>query len=100
MPNLQAAAKSPNIYCKLSGMITEADWHNWTAGRPQALRRDRAGCFGPQRCMFGSDWPVCELAGSYQAVHQALLEALGPISAADREQIFGKTAAEFYRLPL
>lgn len=100
LPQLQAAARFPNVYCKLSGMITEADWRRWTAEDLKPYVQATLDCFGPQRCMFGSDWPVCELAGSYQAVHQALLDALGPISANEREQIFGNTAAEFYRLSL
>jgi L-fuconolactonase len=48
--------------------------------------------------MFGSDWPVCELAAPYERVHQALVEALGPISPSEREQIFGGTATRFYKL--
>ena len=48
--------------------------------------------------MFGSDWPVCELAGTYLRVRDALVEALGPVSEAERAQIFGGTAARFYRL--
>ncbi|MCA9211447.1 MAG: amidohydrolase family protein [Planctomycetales bacterium] len=96
--NLQAAAKFPNVYCKLSGMITEADWQNWT---PQDLKPyvDIAlEAFGPSRCMFGSDWPVCTLAGSYQQVYDALCEVLGPISDDERSQIFGRTAMSFYGL--
>jgi L-fuconolactonase len=50
--------------------------------------------------MFGSDWPVCELAGSYEQVFRALVEALGPLSEAERSAIFGGTAERFYRLPL
>ncbi len=50
--------------------------------------------------MFGSDWPVCELAGSYEQVHSALIEALGNITSDERNQIFGQTAAKFYRLSI
>ena len=50
--------------------------------------------------MFGSDWPVCELAGSYQQVHQALIDALGPLSETERAMIFGDTARCFYALPV
>lgn len=100
LPQLQAAAKFPNVYCKLSGMITEADWQHWTAADLKPYVQAALECFGPERCMFGSDWPVCEAAGSYQRVYQALLDALGPISDAEREQIFGRTAAAFYQLPL
>ena len=54
--------------------------------------------FGPERLMFGSDWPVCELAGTYRQVHDALVEVIGPLSEDERQRIFGGTAAEFYGL--
>jgi L-fuconolactonase len=96
--NFKAAAAYPNVFCKLSGMITEADWHDW---RPDDLKPyvDAAlERFGPDRLMFGSDWPVCELAGSYRQVYDALVEVLGPISDDERAKIFGGTAARFYGL--
>lgn len=95
---LQAAAEYPNIYCKLSGMITEADWKKWTADDLRPYVYTALEAFGADRCMFGSDWPVCELAGSYQRVIDALNESLGPISDAECAQIFGKTAIAFYGL--
>lgn len=100
LDNFRAAAKYPNVYCKLSGMVTEADWQTW---RPADLKPyvDAAlEAYGPQRLMFGSDWPVCELAASYERVHAALIEALGPISETEHEAIFGGTAAKFYQLQL
>ncbi|MFT5528268.1 MAG: L-fuconolactonase [Pirellulaceae bacterium] len=96
--NLTAAAKYPNIYCKLSGMITEADWKNWNADDLKPYVHAALDAFGPERLMFGSDWPVCELAGSYEQVFNALNEALGPISAAERDLIFGDVACKFYGL--
>jgi L-fuconolactonase len=96
--DLRAAAAWPNISCKLSGMITEADWHDWTAADLKPYVRAAVELFGPQRCMFGSDWPVCELAGTYEQVYGALVEALGPLSQSDREAIFGGTAIRFYGL--
>ena len=54
--------------------------------------------FGPSRLMFGSDWPVCQLAGTYSQVHAAAVEALGALSEPERERIFGGTAIEAYRL--
>lgn len=96
--DLRAAAAFPNVYCKLSGMITEADWRTWKAADLKPYVQTALEAFGPQRCMYGSDWPVCELAGTYEQVHQALLDALGPISAAEKAMIFGGTAARFYRL--
>lgn len=98
LPDFRAAAAFPNVSCKLSGMVTEADWRNWTPADLVPYVRTALECFGPDRCMFGSDWPVCELAGSYQRVYEALVEALGPITAGEREKIFGGTAARFYGL--
>ncbi len=98
LPHLRAAAKFPNVFCKLSGMITEAHWTRWTPADLKPYVRHALELFGPSRCMFGSDWPVCELAGSYQRVLEAANEALGPISEADRAAIFGGTATRFYGL--
>lgn len=96
--NFRAAARFPNVYCKLSGMITEADWRNWRPADLKPYVEAALEAFGPQRCMYGSDWPVCELAGSYEQVYAALVEALGPLSPTEREWIFGRTAAKFYGL--
>jgi L-fuconolactonase len=96
--DLHAASRYPNVYCKLSGLITEADWQQWTAADLKPYVQAALDCFGPKRCMFGSDWPVCLLAGSYRQVIEALHEALGPLRSTERETIFGGTAATFYRL--
>jgi L-fuconolactonase len=98
LPFLQAAARYPNVYCKLSGMVTEADWKLWRPGDLRPYVQAALECFGAERCMFGSDWPVCELAASYSQVYHALVEVLGPISDVERASIFGGTAAKFYRL--
>ena len=58
----------PNVFCKLSGMVTEADWGNWTADDLKPYVQAALDAFGPERLMFGSDWPVCELAGTYEEV--------------------------------
>jgi L-fucono-1,5-lactonase len=98
---LAQVAEHSNVYCKLSGMITEADHERWAPNDlgPYIERALRA--FGPARCMFGSDWPVCTLAGSYEQVLGTLeqhLLRLG-VTPAEHRQIFGDTAREFYRLP-
>ena len=98
--DLRAAARFPNIYCKLSGMITEADWKQWTPADLKPYVEPALELFGPQRCMFGSDWPVCELAGSYEQVHSALVNALGSLGESESAAIFGRTAAAFYGLQL
>ena len=96
--HLKAAAKCPNVYCKLSGMVTEADWTAWKPSQLRPYIDAALAAFGAERCMFGSDWPVCELAGNYTRVFEALVEALGPISKSEREAIFGGTATKFYGL--
>jgi L-fuconolactonase len=98
LPDFRASAASPNVFCKLSGMITEADWRHW---KPHDLRpyvHHALDLFGPDRLLFGSDWPVCELAGSYEQVFHALDDALGPLAPAERAAIFGGTARRFYGL--
>ena len=96
--NFRAAAKFPNVYCKISGMITEADWENWKPADLKPYIDIAIDAFGPERCMYGSDWPVCELAGSYEQVIGAARDALSGLSASEQEMIFGGTAQEFYGL--
>ena len=91
-------ARHQNVYCKLSGMITEADHANWKPADLKPYIERVLELFGPGRLMFGSDWPVCNLAGSYDRVMDALLENLQGLTAAELEDIFGGTAARFYRL--
>lgn len=98
LDNFRAAARCPNVVCKLSGMVTEADWTHWNPADVKPYVQEALQAFSPQRLLFGSDWPVCELAGSYQRVFEALLEALGPLHSSDRSAIFGGNAARVYRL--
>jgi L-fuconolactonase len=98
LPQLRAAASFPNVTCKLSGMVTEADWQAWKPTDLVPYVRAALDAFGPERCMFGSDWPVCELAATYGQTHAALVEALGPLSETDRAAIFGGTAQRVYQL--
>ena len=95
-----AASKFPNVFCKLSGMVTEADWKAWRVDDLKPYVQLALDAFGPDRLMFGSDWPVCALAAPYERVVEALGEALGPISTAEREKIFGGSAARFYGIPM
>lgn len=98
---LARASEHPNVYCKLSGLVTEADHAAWHAEDLAPYIQHAVRAFGPQRCMFGSDWPVCTLAGSYAQVVRALEFSLAPLglSSGDLERIYGGTASEFYRLP-
>jgi L-fuconolactonase len=94
--NFRAAARFPNIYCKISGMVTEADWKHWKAEDLMPYIEIALEAFGPERCMYGSDWPVCELAGSYERVVGAAREVFGSLSQTEQELIFGGTAQKFY----
>lgn len=93
-----AAAKCENVWCKLSGMVTEADWENWQPRDLKPYVETALEYFGPERLMFGSDWPVSLLAASYQEVFDALLECIGGVSESERAQILGATAIDFYGL--
>jgi L-fucono-1,5-lactonase len=95
---LRAAAKFPNVYCKLSGMVTEADWTAWRPADLKPYVQAALEAFGPDRCMYGSDWPVCLLAAPYPSVIAALRESFGSLSEAERAKIFGGTAEKFYGL--
>jgi L-fuconolactonase len=95
---MRPLADHPNVVVKVSGMITEADWVTW---RPDDLRpyvQRLLEWFGPRRLMFGSDWPVCTVAGSYAQVHEAATVALGDLSDDDRSWVFGRTATVAYQL--
>lgn len=100
LDDFRKASRYPNVYCKLSGMITEADWQNWHAAELFPYVQQALEHFGSERCMFGTDWPVCELAGTYAQVYNALKEALGPLGASEQSAIFGQTATSFYNLKL
>ncbi len=92
-------AQHQNLYCKLSGMITEADHRNWSAETLRPYIDHVADCFGWDRVIFGSDWPVCLLAGSYDDVIQVLKDVLGPrMDETAERNLFGGNAARFYKL--
>ncbi|MFC4099465.1 amidohydrolase family protein [Paenibacillus xanthanilyticus] len=96
---MAAIGAMPNIYCKLSGMVTEADHERWKPEQLEPYIRHVLEQFGPDRVMFGSDWPVCLLAGSYTDVMHALECALPETwTSEEREKLFGGNAAAFYRL--
>ena len=96
--NMRALASHPNVYCKVSGMVTEADLHNWKPADFHPYLDVAYETFGPDRLMFGSDWPVCLLAASYRQVKQLVTDYLASKPAADRDKIFGANAARFYSL--
>jgi L-fuconolactonase len=88
------------LYCKLSGMVTEDDHNNWSAQSMQPYVQHAVECFGWDRVLFGSDWPVCLLAGSYDDVVSVLKSALGNQMDDNAEsKLFGENAKRFYKLP-
>jgi L-fuconolactonase len=96
---LESLAGSPNVTCKLSGLVTEADPSTWRTDGLVEYHRRAIEWFGPERCMFGSDWPVCLLAAEYADVLELLMRALDDLDAAERAEVLGGTAARIYRLP-
>ena len=93
------AARHPNLFCKLSGMITEANHASWAVEDLRPYVELVVESFGWDRVLYGSDWPVCLLAGDYAQVYGALKEVLSAQLDADREaKVFGQNAARFYQL--
>jgi len=96
--NISKLAERENVYCKLSGMVTEADWTSWAEDQLRPYFDVVLGAFGADRLMFGSDWPVCLVACEYGRWHRIVSQWIEPLSDAERERILGGTAAEAYNL--
>jgi L-fuconolactonase len=97
---LARAAEAPNVYAKISGLNTAADFETWTAADLKPYIDHAIACFGADRLMFGSDWPVAILAGDYQKVWEETVVALADLRPADRAAILGGTANAVYGLGL
>lgn len=95
---IASLAASGNVWCKVSGLATEAKWTDWDAERLFPFVQHVAHCFGEDRLIFGSDWPVCLLAGSYGEIKGALDACLAKLGASVREKAFGANAKAAYRL--
>ncbi len=96
--DLMALAAQENVYCKISGMITEADWNTWTYDQLVPYLDVAFAAFGTDRLMFGSDWPVCLVAGDYQRVKQVLERYLEDFTLSEKDAIWGGNATRFYAL--
>jgi L-fuconolactonase len=96
--HLRELARRPNVYCKLSGLTTEADHAGWSLADLQPYFQAALETFKPGRLMFGSDWPVCTLATSYTRWVETVQALIAPLSDIERERILGGTAIEAYRL--
>ena len=97
---IRELAKAPNVWCKVSGMVTEAKWDGWRAEDFRPYLDVVFAAFGAERLMFGTDWPVATLAGSYEQVHRLAADYTRGLSAEARGRFFGGAASEFYRLPV
>jgi L-fuconolactonase len=95
---LAALAACGNVSAKLSGLVTEASWETWTAGDLRPYVDHALAAFGPDRLLFGSDWPVCTLAAPYGRVVTSTEELLAGLSPTERAAVMGGTAAAVYRL--
>lgn len=96
--DLQALARHDNVLCKVSGMVTEADWEYWTRDDLRPYLDAAFEAFGPDRLMFGSDWPVCLVAASYEQWVGVLEAYLSEFSDSEKAKFWGENARRFYRL--
>ena len=96
--HLGELAALPHVCCKLSGLVTEADWHAWTPGQLRPYLDAALDAFGPDRIMVGSDWPVCLVAASYADVIGLVTDAIAEYSEAERQRMLAGTAADFWNL--
>jgi L-fuconolactonase len=96
--HLRALARLPNVVCKLSGLVTEADWTAWTRDQIRPYLETAIECFGPDRLMIGSDWPVCTLAATYRQTMALVMDEVAGWPAADRDAVLGGTAMRVYGL--
>ncbi len=90
--------REPHVWCKLSGMVTEADWADWTPAQISPYIARVLQIFGANRCMMGTDWPVCLLASDYQRTVDLVRDAIADRSEADQKAVLWTAAAEAYRL--
>jgi len=95
---MQAVAQFENVYLKISGLVTEADWHNWRTEDFGPYLDVAVNAFGPNRIMFGSDWPVCLVAGKYEAMLGIVQEYFAAFSSEEQALFFGGNATRFYNL--
>ena len=95
---LVAIAAFPNVFCKISGMVTEAKWHQWKQEDFRIYLDTVVELFGTERIMYGSDWPVCTLSCSYEEMYKIVDDYFSKFSKDEQNNFFGSNAAKFYRL--
>ncbi len=95
---MKEIGKLENVHCKISGMITEADYNLWTAEQIQPYMELVLNSFGSERLMFGSDWPVCLVAGNYTKVKEVTTNFIAKLSSSEQAAIMGRNAIAFYNI--
>lgn len=95
---MKEIAKHENVHCKISGMITEADYNSWTPQQITPYMDWVLKIFGPERIMYGSDWPVCLVAGNYSEVKKLVTDFISTLSTSEKNSIMGENAINFYNL--
>lgn len=96
--DIRKVAQFPNVYCKVSGLVTEASLSDWKPEDIHPCLEVILNAFGPDRLMYGSDWPVCLLAASYERQLELVESFLSRLSAVEQNQIMGLNAVDFYQL--
>jgi L-fuconolactonase len=96
--NMKIIAQHENVWCKVSGMVTEADWKNWEISDFEPYLDVIFEAFGANRVMFGSDWPVCNVAGGYDKMISIVENYISRLSADEQSLFWGLNAIEFYKL--
>jgi L-fuconolactonase len=95
---LQQIAMHENVLCKFSGLVTEADWRNWKITDFKPYLETVLEAFGPKRIMYGSDWPVCQVAAAYDQQLEIVKQFIDPLPPAEKRAIMGENAVRFYHL--
>jgi L-fuconolactonase len=95
---MEKIAAFPNVYCKISGLVTEADWSNWKKEDFTVYLDIVVQAFGNERIMYGSDWPVCQLAASYEEQYGIVKDYFSGFSETEQNKFFGQNATRFYNL--
>jgi L-fuconolactonase len=96
--DLRALAAQPNVSAKVSGLITEAEWRRWTPEDIQPYLDEAFECFGAERLMIGSDWPVCTVAADYERTMAVVTDYLARRSSQERDAVLGGNAIRFWNL--
>jgi L-fuconolactonase len=95
---IRAVAARENVYCKISGMVTEADWKRWKAEDLHPYIDTVVEAFGTRRILYGSDWPVCLVAATYEQWHGLMKDYFSKFSKDEQAAVFGGNAIQFYNL--